>query len=149
LAITLGDLSVALEDRSLYGEDVVYNAPESREIALYEELEVKRYIRLYFPQEEWITAYNIVECESGFRKIQSQVKYSKDIPKWGVKAGDQELSFSYFQVHLPSNPKYDKDRLMTDTEYAIKAGYEIWQKQNWDAWKNCSNRPHIQELLRG
>jgi hypothetical protein len=47
---------------------------------------------------EWV-----VSCESNnIVDVQSKHRYKKDNPKWGVKAGDQELSFGLAQIHLPS-----------------------------------------------
>jgi hypothetical protein len=38
-----------------------------------------------------------------FGMEQSQLRYLKDRPDWGVKAGDQELSFCTFQIHAPAH----------------------------------------------
>lgn len=46
----------------------------------------------------------VIQCENGWQNSQSQMRYTKDHPEWGVKKGDRELSFGLVQIHLPAHP---------------------------------------------
>lgn len=60
-----------------------------------------------------------VKCESQYStSIQSKALYTKDHPEWGVKKGDQELSFGLSQIHLPAHPTIKKEQAI-DPDFAL------------------------------
>lgn len=78
----------------------------------------------------------IVDCETGndysTPDIQSQHRYTRDYPKWGVTKGEQEKSYGPSQIHLPSHPNITYQQA-TDPRFAlsflaknIKAGNAHW-----------------------
>lgn len=95
-------------------------------------LEVCRAIDNIFPYSEEMIAKEVAFCESGLRLIKSEAKY---------KDGTPEQSFGIYQIHLKAWPQYSKEKLMSDVEYSVQAGYEVWLKQGWErGWYNCSKR---------
>jgi hypothetical protein len=96
----------------------------------HEELELKTttssirslitsYAKKYAVQES-LLLFTVI-CEAGVEMdptIQSGHTYPRDIPTWGVKKGDQELSFGLAQIHLPSNPGVTKAQAV-DPDYAL------------------------------
>ena len=48
-------------------------------------------------------AVRVAFQESRLKMVQSNERYQEDKPHWGVKAGDRELSFCIFQIHLPAH----------------------------------------------
>ena len=80
----------------------------------------------------------VINCESGWDSdIQSKHRYTKDNAKWGVKAGDQELSFGLSQIHLPDHPTITKEQA-TNPQWAID-----WMADRWvdgkQSWWSCYN----------
>ena len=75
---------------------------------------------------------------------QSQLRYPKSNAKWGVKAGDQELSFCVFQIHAPAHDKNAK-RLglgdyKTNVESCIKMARVIYDDRGgFYAWTEYHN----------
>ena len=117
----------------------------------YTSIQVCKFIEDIFPLQEEERAKQIFEAESGFRNIQSQAIYKKDHPKWGVKAGDRELSWGVPQAHRPAHPNFDYERLTSNTlqdlRYGVEVGYTIFMKSGWGAWRNSLQRPHIKLLF--
>jgi len=143
LSLSLSLFGQSLEPITYVREPVVAYAESNSEmgnISNSNEMYVKLLIIEYFPQEEWENAKKVFWCESKYKNIQSEAFYPEDVPKWGVKKGDRELSFNVTQIHIPSHPHLDEYRIKTDVEYAIKSAYHIWEKAGWSAWKNCSER---------
>lgn len=82
----------------------------------------------------------IAKCENiGLQPtLQSGHRYKSDNPKWGTKAGDQELSFGLAMIHLPSHPDVTKEQAQ-DPDFALRwmvdefaQGHE-WQ---WTCWRS-------------
>lgn len=70
---------------------------------------------------------------------QSQLRYPKDRPDWGVKAGDQELSFCFFQIHAPAHDKRAKQLGLgdykTNVESCVKMARVIYDDRgDFSAW---------------
>lgn len=131
----------------IYVKAPAANCPKNDIISL----QVCLAIEDYFPLEEEGLAKEIFNCESGLRNIQSQAKYKKDYPQWGIKAGDREQSFGIPQVHRPAHPQFNYERLQSnklkDLIYGVEVGYLLWKEYGWEnPWVNCLKRPHIQAL---
>lgn len=82
----------------------------------------------------------IAKCENISLEptLQSGHRYKSDNPKWGTKAGDQELSFGLVMIHLPSHPDVTKEQAQ-DPDFALRwmvdefaQGHE-WQ---WTCWRS-------------
>lgn len=43
------------------------------------------------------------ESAGNFGMDQSRLRYPRDNARWGVKAGQQEQSFCFFQIHAPAH----------------------------------------------
>jgi hypothetical protein len=55
--------------------------------------------------------------------------------------GDGGNSVGALQVHLPSHPQYDRQRMLTDLDYAFQAAFEIsGGGSNFNAWTTWSGR---------
>lgn len=67
------------------------------------------------------TMWRVIKCEDGGLDpaAQSWVRYTKDHPAWGVKAGDRELSFGLAQIHLPAHPNITIQQA-TDPDFALR-----------------------------
>lgn len=76
--------------------------------------------------------HETIYCESKYQNVQSNVFYSTDYPVWGVKEGDQELSFGACQIHLPSHPNITKEQA-EDPKFCIEFMAKEFAKGN--AWK--------------
>lgn len=64
----------------------------------------------------------VVSCETAGTfnpNIQSQARYKRNNPRWGVLAGDQEKSFGLAQIHLPDNKDVTLSEA-TDPEFALE-----------------------------
>lgn len=77
-------------------------------------------------------AVRVFSRESGgtFSMGQSNLRYPKDRPDWGVKAGDRELSFCFAQIHSPAHDA-DAKRLglgdyRTNVESCVKMARVIY-----------------------
>ncbi len=75
----------------------------------------------------------ILDCENPdhIADLQSEMKYSRDRPEWGVKKGDQELSYGVAQIHLPSShvtyeQAIDVDFSLRYLAKEIKNGHSYW-----------------------
>jgi hypothetical protein len=71
---------------------------------------------------DWRVMYDVVDCETGHTfdpSIQSTVTYKYDVPAWGVKKGDRELSYGLAQYHLPSHPEITVEQA-TNPRFAIR-----------------------------
>lgn len=79
------------------------------------------------------------ESFGDFGMEQSQLRYPKDNPKWGVKAGDQELSFCTFQIHAPAHDATAKElgleNYKTDFEQCVLLARVIYDDRGgFYAW---------------
>lgn len=64
--------------------------------------------------------FKIINCENVNRipTLQSGLRYTRDHPEWGVKAGQRELSYGIVQIHLPSHPTVTYEQA-TDPDFSI------------------------------
>lgn len=82
-----------------------------------------------------------VRCETAGTfdpSIQSYARYKRDNERWGVKAGERELSFGLAQIHLPDNPEVTVEEA-TDPEFAIQFivnGFKSGQRGRWTCYRN-------------
>ena len=54
--------------------------------------------------------------------------------------GDNGQSVSSWQIHMPSHPNYDRNRLLSDPYYAAQAAYQIsGGGRNWNPWTMYRN----------
>lgn len=61
--------------------------------------------------------------------------------------GDNGQSVSAWQIHMPSHPQYDRNRLLADPYYAAQAAYEIsGGGANWNPWTMYRNGGYRQYL---
>ena len=92
---------------------------------------VKRLIRETF-YEEPNTAVAVAMAESKLVMQQSRERYPKDRPEYGVKAGDRELSFCYFQIHAPAHAKTAKhlglEDYATNPESCVKMARVVYEQ---------------------
>lgn len=83
------------------------------------------------------TMAKIINCESGWdANKQSQNHYTKDHPEWGVKEGDQELSFGLVQIHLPAHKNVTIQQAI-DPNFALDflaKGLSLEQGSQWSCW---------------
>lgn len=82
----------------------------------------------------------IVSCESNYiPDAQSKHRYKRDNPKWGVKVGDQELSFGLAQIHLPSwgNITYEQ---AIDPDFALNFLAEKLSEGKGELWTCYRNK---------
>lgn len=84
-------------------------------------------------KEQTDRAVKIGYCESGLVPKQSQNRYSKDHPEWGVKKGDQELSFGIFQIHIPSNRNVTVEKAM-NVDWASRWALTKMKNGYWRLW---------------
>jgi len=108
---------------------------------------VKRLIRKTFPEEP-NTAVAIGMAESQLSMVQSEERYQEDKPHWGVKEGDQELSFCYFQIHAPAHEKTAQKLGLgdykTNPESCIKMARVIYdQAGGWSPWSVYQKKMHL------
>lgn len=101
---------------------------------------VKALIRQTFPEDP-VTAVEVARRESfgNFGMEQSQLRYPKDNPKWGVEAGDQERSYCIFQIHAPAHDanakKLGLGDYKTNVESCIKMARVIYDDRGgFYAW---------------
>ena len=79
------------------------------------------------------------ESHGYFGMGQSRLRYPEDRPDWGVKAGDQELSFCTFQIHAPAHDETAKrlglEDYKTDFEQCVLLARVIYdQRGGFYAW---------------
>ena len=79
------------------------------------------------------------ESFGNFGMEQSQLRYPTNRPDWGVRAGDQELSFCTYQIHAPAHDATAKslgyENYKTDFEHCVLMARVIYdQKGNFGAW---------------
>lgn len=84
------------------------------------------------------------ESFGDFGMEQSQLLYPKDRPDWGVRAGDQELSFCTFQIHAPAHDVRAKELSLedykTDFEQCVLMARVIYDDRNgFYAWTEYHN----------
>lgn len=71
---------------------------------------------------------------------QSNLRYQKDRPEYGVKAGDRELSFCMFQIHEPAHKntiaKYGLQDYKTNIESCVKMARIVYDQagQSFRPW---------------
>lgn len=103
-----------------------------------DEANIKAYIREVFKEEPW-TAVEVARRESAgnFSMEQSHLTYQEDKPKWGVKKGDRELSFCFFQIHEPAHGER-AERLGLDyknsVEDCVQMAYLIYKDSGFHPW---------------
>ena len=92
---------------------------------------MKRLIRETFPEEPNV-AVRVAELENGFRMTQSNLRYTKDRPEYGVKQGDRELSFCMFQIHEPAHKntiaKHGLHDYKTNVESCVKIARIVYEQ---------------------
>lgn len=92
---------------------------------------VKKYATEYNVSADLIEEIINLECPDWNVARQSFVRYKKDHPEWGVKAGDRERSFGLAQIHLPSHPTITYEQA-TNADFAIKfLASEISRGRGW------------------
>lgn len=77
----------------------------------------------------------VINCENKplDPKLQSYIKYKRDIPEWGVKAGEREKSYGLVQIHLPSHPNISYEQA-TDPEFSIEFMAKKFSKGQASEW---------------
>jgi len=80
---------------------------------------VCKYAKEYGVSAKQIT--NIINCEnrSWNTTLQSGIRYKKDYPTLGIKAGELERSYGLSQIHLPAHP-YITHEQATNPDFAIE-----------------------------
>ena len=112
-----------------------------------DERNIKAYIRKVF-HEEPITAVAIGMAESQLSMVQSEERYQEDKPHWGVKEGDQELSFCIFQIHAPAH-EANAIRLgfgdyRTNVESCIQMAHVIYTNRgSFSDWTVYQKKMHL------
>ena len=94
------------------------------------------------------TAVAVAMAESGLSMVQSKERYQEDKPHWGVKKGDQELSFCYFQIHAPAHEKTAQKLGLgdykTNPESCIKMARVVYdQAGGWSPWTVYVKKMHL------
>lgn len=92
---------------------------------------VKALIRQTFPEEPGMAVrVAIAESAGTLSMEQSRLLYPKDRPDWGVKAGQRERSFCFFQIHEPSHDVRAKqlglEDYKTNVESCVKMARVIY-----------------------
>ena len=77
------------------------------------------------------------ESAGNFGMGQSNLVYAEDKPHWGVKKGDRELSFCFFQIHEPAHGERAR-RLGLDyknsVEDCVQMAYLIYKDSGFYPW---------------
>lgn len=75
----------------------------------------------------------VAQLETDFRMVQSQERYQKDWPQYGIKAGEQERSFCIFQIHEPAHLKTIKEKGLedyrTNVESCVKMARVVYEQR--------------------
>jgi len=114
---------------------------------------VKRLIRETF-HEEPNTAVAVGMAESKLSMQQSRERYPKDRPEYGVKAGDQELSFCIFQIHAPAHDATAKrlglENYRTDIEDCVKMARVVYDQagKSFTPWTVYTKKTYLAMLHR-
>lgn len=103
-------------------------APQAQEIvpiAEAIELETPQQLVIKYAEQYQVPAPLIKELivleNSGLwdEKLQSECRYTRDHPEWGVKQGEQEKSYGLAQIHLPSHPTITYEQA-TNADFSIR-----------------------------
>lgn len=84
--------------------------------------------------------WNVVSCENKELNpiAQSGHKYKADSSRWGVEAGQRELSFGLVQIHLPDNPDVSY-REAINPDFSLNFLAEALSKGKGGMW-TCSRQ---------
>jgi len=87
-------------------------------------------------------------AESQLSMVQSEERYQEDKPHWGVRKGDQELSFCIFQIHEPAHHatavRLGYENYKTDVEDCVKMARVIYdQAGGWSPWTVYQKKMHL------
>lgn len=85
------------------------------------EQRARHVVTAIWPASQVSNAMRVIRCESGgtFRM--------------GV-VGDGGNSFSYWQIHLPSHPWVNREKVRWNAWYATRVALRIWKGAGWRAW---------------
>lgn len=77
----------------------------------------------------------VLKCENntGDPKLQSTLRYDRDHPEWGVVKGEQEKSFGYCQIHLPSHPDVTYEQAI-DPEFCVEFMAKKFSEHHESEW---------------
>lgn len=80
---------------------------------------------------------------AGFRGPALEIALAVAMAEGGGRIGaigDNGQSVSSWQIHMPSHPQYDRNRLLTDPYYAAQAAFQISNGgTNWNPWTMYRN----------
>jgi hypothetical protein len=81
----------------------------------------------------------VLSCENPSHdpKLQSEMKYTRDHPEWGVKKGDRELSYGLSQIHLPTDKSVTYEEA-TDVDFSLRYMASELSKGHGSRW-SCYN----------
>jgi hypothetical protein len=96
-------------------------------------------IRATFPESPH-TAVEVARLETGFRMVQSEERYTRDWPEYGIKAGEQEQSYCMFQIHEPAHRNTIREHGLhdyrTNVESCVKMARIVYEQRGnrFTAW---------------
>ena len=97
-----------------------------------------------FPEDPY-TAVEVAWHESEYVMTQSNHRYEKDRPDWGVRAGDRERSFCIFQIHEPAHKetiqRLGLEDFKTNVESCVKMARVVYDQRGgsfkpWSVYKD-------------